>query len=251
MVGVSALLAVVFSAVTWADEGRHQSAHTGEDVIRLASTLDGGGQLVGDYPFSVPVLLALDVTQGGRARYSATDPFFVILEADEAIRSRYRIDDGTEVVFEIVAIDPAIAVRIKGRNLLNAGDSVVMGTMPDLHTDPEWQLTLPEGEVACRSVSFRLVTAAAQYGQSETHTVTLTNDPARSCASTCGDADGNGAVNVTDGVVVLRTAAGLGTACADVAPCDIDGNGAVGVTDGVNVLRAAAGLVSELTCPDL
>ena len=49
----------------------------------------------------------------------------------------------------------------------------------------------------------------------------------------------------------LRTAAGLGTACADVVSCDIDGNGSVSVTDGVNVLRAAAGLVLELTCPDL
>ncbi len=243
------MVALVLGSVTWADVGRHQGGHTGDDVIALASTLDGGGLLAGDYDFSVPVLLSLDVVQGGLARYSATDPFFVILENDDPATSRYRIDDGTEVVFEIVAIDPAIGVRIEGANLLDAGDTVVMGTMPDLHTDPEWQLTLPEGEVDCRQVSFRLISAAAQYGPSETHTVTLTNDPARACTSTCGDADGNGTITVTDGVNVLRAAAGLTSSCTEAAVCDVDGNGVMSVTDGVNVLRAAAGLSANLACP--
>lgn len=245
------VLAVVLSSLGWADVERYRGAHTGDDVILLASTLDGEGQLAGDYPFSVPVLLSLDVAQGGLARYSATDPFFEILEDDDPAESLYRIDDGTEVVFEIVAIDPAISVRIKGTNLLDAGDTVVMGTMPDLHTDPGWQLTLPEGEVDCRQVSFRLVTAAAQYGPSETHTVTLTNDPARACARTCGDADGDGTITVTDGVNVLRAAAGLTSSCAEAAVCDVDGNGVMSVTDGVNVLRAAAGLSANLACPAL
>jgi cysteine-rich repeat protein len=57
----------------------------------------------------------------------------------------------------------------------------------------------------------------------------------------CGDADGNGTTSVSDGVQVLRAAAGLDSVCT-LARCDVDGNGAVGVTDGVQVLRAAAGL---------
>lgn len=80
-----------------------------------------------------------------------------------------------------------------------------------------------------------------------TPTPTTTPGPER----VCGDADGNGRVSVTDGVNVLRTAAGLSGACADPAPCDVDGNGAVSVTDGVNVLRAAAGLVVDFQCFDL
>lgn len=67
-------------------------------------------------------------------------------------------------------------------------------------------------------------------------------------AQVCGDADGNGTVTVTDGVVTLRAAAGLDTSCTP-ATCDVDGNGAVTVTDGVNVLRQAAELPAFNACP--
>jgi hypothetical protein len=66
-------------------------------------------------------------------------------------------------------------------------------------------------------------------------------------AESCGDADGNGSVTVTDGVQVLRAAADLSTTCS-VSICDVDGNGAITVTDGVNVLRVAAGLLTTLSC---
>jgi hypothetical protein len=64
----------------------------------------------------------------------------------------------------------------------------------------------------------------------------------------CGDADGNGAITVTDGVQTLRAAAGLASSCT-LARCDLDASGTVSVTDGVNVLRAAAGLAVTLGCP--
>jgi hypothetical protein len=66
-------------------------------------------------------------------------------------------------------------------------------------------------------------------------------------AQMCGDADGNGQNTVTDGVNVLRAAAGLSGACP-LSACDVDGSGSVTVTDGVNVLRAAAGLQVGLSC---
>ncbi len=69
-------------------------------------------------------------------------------------------------------------------------------------------------------------------------------------AETCGDSDGNGTVSVTDGVNVLRVAAGLSSACANAGSrCDVDGSGSVSVSDGVNVLRHAAGLGATLACP--
>ncbi len=71
--------------------------------------------------------------------------------------------------------------------------------------------------------------------------------PGRVSAQTCGDADGNGSVTVTDGVQVLRTAAGLSGTCP-VARCDTDESGTVTLTDGVNVLREAAGLSASLHC---
>jgi hypothetical protein len=70
---------------------------------------------------------------------------------------------------------------------------------------------------------------------------------ARSYAQVCGDADGNGSITVTDGVQVLRAAAGLLSGC-NGRLCDVDGSGNVTVTDGVNVLRAAAGLSVNLSC---
>ena len=64
----------------------------------------------------------------------------------------------------------------------------------------------------------------------------------------CGDADTSGGVSVSDGVNVLRAAAGLSTTCTGLPLCDVDGNGTVTVTDGVNVLRTAAGLATDLRC---
>jgi hypothetical protein len=69
-------------------------------------------------------------------------------------------------------------------------------------------------------------------------------------AQLCGDADGNGSVNVTDGVQVLRSAAGLDSTCtAQPNNCNVDGVGAITVTDGVNVLRKAASLPVTDNCP--
>ncbi len=69
-------------------------------------------------------------------------------------------------------------------------------------------------------------------------------------AQVCGDADGNGSVNVTDGVQVLRAAAGLTSTCTQNANnCNVDGAGDITVTDGVNVLRKAASLAITENCP--
>lgn len=75
----------------------------------------------------------------------------------------------------------------------------------------------------------------------------------------CGHTDGDSraAVSVTDGVQMLRAAAGLSSTCelrdgTDVyymASCDMNGDGRMTVSDGVNGLRAAAGLPVEGQCP--
>jgi len=70
---------------------------------------------------------------------------------------------------------------------------------------------------------------------------------ATSWAQICGDPDGSGTLSVSDGVQVLRAAAGLSSSCS-AQVCDVDGNGDVNVTDAVNVLRAAAGLGATITC---
>lgn len=72
--------------------------------------------------------------------------------------------------------------------------------------------------------------------------------PAMARAETCGDANGNGTITVTDGVQVLRAAAALSSDCTNER-CDVNASGAVTVTDGVAVLQAAAALPITLTCP--
>lgn len=72
----------------------------------------------------------------------------------------------------------------------------------------------------------------------------IANGPQIGAAQLLCDATGDGIIDVTDGVQVLRAAVGLPSSCT-VAACDADGDGAITVTDGVNALRAAASLASS------
>ncbi len=73
--------------------------------------------------------------------------------------------------------------------------------------------------------------------------------PAARAGEVCGDVDETGGVTVTDGVQVLRGAAGLSGVCAaESLRCDVDDDGVVSVTDGVVVLRLAAGLPATADC---
>ena len=68
-------------------------------------------------------------------------------------------------------------------------------------------------------------------------------------AQRCGDADASTAITVSDGILVLRAAAGLAGSCPTAAVCDLDGDGRITLSDGVNVLRLAAGLSALTACP--
>jgi hypothetical protein len=75
--------------------------------------------------------------------------------------------------------------------------------------------------------------------------LTLGGDPVS--AEVCGDPDDSGTITVTDGVQILRGAAGLSSLCTGRV-CDMDGTGQVTVSDGVTALRRAAGLSSRVSC---
>lgn len=77
-------------------------------------------------------------------------------------------------------------------------------------------------------------------------TVIATAVAAPAAAQTCGDANDNDTITVTDGVQALRAAAGLANTCED--GCDVDGSGVITVSDGVNILRKAAGLTINEAC---
>jgi len=252
--GTYAFAVLAIAGIGFTAAPRASAHETGVPFIFVGATAAGGGALKLEHSFAQPIVLEESANVSGFVLYTAEDPSFEPPEqADDAL---FFLTDGTTVTVEITAVADAdtAALKLSGVELDHVGASVVLGTAPALHQHPEWQLTLPAGTIGCQPISFRLTTTAAGYQNSESYTAYLTND-AHGCpdlgAPACGDADGSGAVTVSDGVNVLRAAAGLADACEVEAACDVDGSGAVTVSDGVNVLRAAAGLSTELTCPDL
>jgi hypothetical protein len=69
-------------------------------------------------------------------------------------------------------------------------------------------------------------------------------------AAECGDPTGVGHASVTNGVVILRSAAGLSSSCKR-SICDVDLDGHISVSDGVLTLRVAAAIPSpQFTCAE-
>jgi hypothetical protein len=252
------------------------SAHdTGVPFMYVGTSTHGGGTLLVEHDFSAPVTVTESARVGGFVLYTAIDPSFEPPDAESD--TLFFVDDGTTVNVEITGLDPQVAMKLGGVELDHVGASVFLGSAPTLHQHPEWQLTLPEGTTDCQAIGFRLTTDSPQYQASASYTAYVTNDvttcplpaatatplptatplsatptaaPTPRPGASCGDADESGSVTVSDGVNVLRAAAGLPSTCTP-AVCDVDGSGAVGVSDGVNVLRAAAGLAAGLVCPTL
>jgi hypothetical protein len=249
--GKCALAAAAIAAVVLYGSGV-RAHETGVPFMFVGSTVDGGGALALRHSFAEPIVLTESARVGGFVLYTADDPSFE--PPEEEGEGLFFLADGTRVSVEITAVADTAALKLGGVELDAAGEAVVLGTAPTLHQHPEWQLTLPDGATDCQPISFRLTTTSSVYASSETYTAFLTND-AHACPAlgdpACGDADGSGSITVSDGVNVLRAAAGIAGACAIPAACDVDGSGSVSVSDGVNVLRAAAGLATELSCPDL
>jgi len=70
---------------------------------------------------------------------------------------------------------------------------------------------------------------------------------APAAAVKCGDANRSDTVTVTDGVLILRSAAQLQTLCPRER-CDMNVDGTVSVTDGVLALRVAAEIETSVAC---
>ncbi len=233
--------------------------HAGD--ILVGSSTSGGGALAAKFDFDEKIVATASVLPGF---FTTTEPGFDAITS--AGSGHFPLANGTTVSIEITALDAGAQMQIEGTTLDGPGDRAVIGTMPDLHLHPQWQLLLDEGVSGDFTIAFRL--SASGYESSPVYEATITNVeaaatptptaiPTPAPTSTpgggrlCGDADGSGAVTVSDGVNVLRAAAGLSSTCNDPAPCDVNGNGALTVTDGVNVLRVAAGLPGNLQCFDL
>jgi hypothetical protein len=73
-----------------------------------------------------------------------------------------------------------------------------------------------------------------------TTTTTLVDD------GLCGDADDNGSITASDALLALRTA--IGGAHCPLARCDTNGDGFINTTDSLRILRKAVGIGGALDC---
>ena len=100
--------------------------------------------------------------------YTGISPGLDELEEDQPAESFYVLEDGTPVTLSVVALDPGLSFRFGDILLSTAGESVVLGTTPDLHGDFEWQITVPGATPPQPyNATLQLTTTSAAYGESD------------------------------------------------------------------------------------
>ena len=243
----AALLAVVVLGVGAA------GACVGVECLLTWSTEDGGGVLTLQYNFATSKVQTFRAfCASGSCLYSAVNPGFMN-SGENPPEGSYILAAGTNIGVEIVDIDAGATMKINDAVLDESGESAALGTTPELHTHPSWQLKLPEGEQGDYSISFKLTTDSARYGESEVFSIVLTNLPtptpnaptptasptptATTEIPACpGDCDGDGAVAVNELILGVRSALDGEILCA---ACDRNGDGMVTIAELVAAVSAA------------
>jgi len=151
-----------------------------------------------------------------------------------------------------------MAINVNGNKLSDAGDSAIVGRMPDMHSHPSWQLLLPAQQFGGFRLSYKLTTDSPSYAGSRVFNVTVTNiqptpavatptpapRPTQSPAPCPGDCSADGTVTVAELVRGMRIA--LGNADPQTCPeGDVNGDGTVSVDE----MMAAVGAALEGCSP--
>lgn len=154
--------------------------------IKVASSSDGGGRLIGHPEFTItnPIPLPYDDCfggtgddcEGGMRLFSAVNPGIEPLDESEPEESLFTLADGVPVTLEVTAIDAGLTIRLGDIALDSPGDSVLLGETPGFHSNLETQLLIPGGgePSGTFSVSFKLTTTSGLYTDSEVITVRFT-----------------------------------------------------------------------------
>jgi hypothetical protein len=220
-------------------------ACVGDGCINIYSTEPGGGKLTTNYDLARRKVVAFPVlpTCTTTCIFSTIDPGF-ITGSEPPPEGFHPVADGTAVRFETVSKDDAAAFRLNNRSVA-PGESELIGTTPDLHNHPTWQLRLPNGEEGEYQLQFRLTTDSPLYADSDTFTAILTNveestptptpTPTFVAPVCVGDCDGDGTVSVGELVDGVGGALGHGTCAA----FDVDADDTISVRELIMAVDAS------------
>jgi len=140
--------------------------------IFVYSTAAGGGSLAGiGEGLEGKHRVTESFCAGGLCLYSTVDPGFRTANAPSS--GLFPLSAGTEVRLEVVAIAPGMSIQRDASTVDAPGESLLLGSTPDLHTHPQYQVTLTEGEVGDFPLRFRLT--ATGYGTSPEYDLVFTN----------------------------------------------------------------------------
>ncbi len=238
-----AWIAVLATSIALLAAGRSHAC-VGVACMQIWSTSAGGGSLTVQWDFAaekVRTYLAFCAPSPSPCLYSTIDPGFISPEQDVPGDGYYPLADGTTVRIEILSADSGLAINLNGRRLSAAGDSAKVGTMPDIHGHPSWQLLLPADEFGDYRITYKLTTDSPLYSESQPFTVTVTNaEPTLNLATPTatpvptatpppcwGDCNDDRRVTSAELVHSVRIAAEV----ADPRTCPVDGDGSGAVTD--------------------
>jgi len=224
-------------------------ACVGEGCINIYSTEPGGGALTTSWDFATRKLPTFEVLcEADLCLYSAIDPGFRS-GFTPAPAGFYPLPSGVKVSFEVIAQDAGASFRIGGAAVI-PGSSGVIGTTPELHNHPTWQLLVPEGDEGDYTIEFRLTTDSPTYEDSGSFAAALSNlppstptgaasptptptvDPDPSCV---GDCNGDGRVAINELVRGVGGALG-GEGCAAF---DRNTDGMIAIAELVAAVNAA------------
>ena len=228
-------------------------ACVGVDCMLTWSTAEGGGALTLEFDFAHKKVQTFKVfCASGTCLYSVVNPGFMN-STDPPPDGYYALADGTAINVEIVSIDPAVTLKVNSSLLKHPGESASIGTTPELHTHPSWQLNLPEGQQGDYPLSFKLTTDSPRYTESQVFSILVSNLPtptpnaptptatptptAPPALPACpGDCDDSGAVSIDELVLGVSSALDGQLHCP---ACDRDRDGKVEISELVGAVNAA------------
>lgn len=244
-------------------------ACVGAGCLQIWSTEDGSGALAieWDVATKVQTFKSFCTTDNSSCLYTNIDPGFIAETVAVPDSRFYPLVDGTRIIVEIVDIAPELTMNLNGVRLDDPDEQGVVGTHPNVHNHPQWQLLVPGDAFGDYELTIRLREDGERYADSDDLTLIITNveptpasgtpTPTATATSTpqpppCdGDCSGDGAVTVDEVLACVNMALGTGNECP---ACDTDGDQAVTVNEIITAVSMALNgcpLVEEVTLAEI